>query len=167
MNIFCLDSDPIKAARFLDDKRCINQVKETAQILSTALYNLGYWASNLYQPTHRHHPCIRWAGKSRGNFDWLVLHGLALNEEYKHRFGNGLSHGHKSTEVILNCVQRFKDCKLDSLGMTAFTNCTNISGNIGVVKLYRLYMIQTKWSNPLSKPKWTKRGPPSWYKNVS
>lgn len=160
MNIFCTSSDPVIAAQNLDDKRLVKAVLETAQLLSTALYNLGYWTSNLYKPTHANHPCTLWAGRSRGNFNWLVLHGLALNEEYKYRYMRG---GHRSTTVILNCAEAFKECKLDRLGMEPFVNCTNISGNVNIVKLYQTYMIQSKW-NP--ETKWTRRGPPSWYKPI-
>jgi len=160
MNIFASDTDPVKAAQNLDDKRVVKMVLESAQILCAALYNLGYWKSNLYKPTHVNHPCVKWAGRSRGNFHWLVLHGLALNEEYKERFFS--IYPHKSTSVILSCAEIIKGVPLDELGMTPFANCTNISGNISTVKKYRAYLSQTKWRG--SNAKWTVRGKPSWYK---
>lgn len=160
MNIFASDSDPVKAAQNLDDKRVVKMILETAQILSTVLHKLGFGRSYIYKPTHSNHPCVIWAGRSRGNFNWLVLHGLALNEEYKERFFK--IYPHKSTSVILSCAEIFKGIPLDALGMTPFPNCTNITGNISTVKKYRAYLTQTKWRG--SNPRWTVRGKPSWYK---
>ena len=159
MNIFALHSDPVKAAEYLDDKRVPKMVLESAQILSSALDNLGLWKSYLYKPTHKSHPCVRWAGSSRGNFEWLVMHGLALGVEYKRRFG--ATKDHRSVKVILDCAERFKDCRMDVLGMTRFCNCTNITSNgTDVVSLYRQYMRQSKWG---LLTKWTNRGKPDWY----
>lgn len=160
MNIFASDSDPVKAAQYLDDKRVVKMVLETAQILSTVLHKLGSGSSSIYRPTHSNHPCVIWAGKSRGNFNWLVLHGLALNEEYKKRFFK--IYPHKSTSVILDCAKLFQKIPIDEKCMTPFPNCTNITGNISVVKKYRLYLSQTKWSD--GKARWTVTGKPSWYK---
>jgi hypothetical protein len=159
MNIFSSDSDPVVCAQNLDDKRVIKMALESAQILSTALHNLGHWSSNLYRPTHATHPCVHWAGHSRGNFNWLVLHGLGLGEEYKYRFG--ASREHQSCSVILNCAEAFKLCRLDRFGMTPFANCTPFNGNDSTVNRYRLYLTQ-KWD--ASEPRWTKRDRPKWYK---
>jgi len=53
---------------------------ETAQILSTI-------TGGPYKPTHANHPCTRWAAASRGNAEWLWMHGDALCGEYERRFG--------------------------------------------------------------------------------
>lgn len=157
MNIFATSSCPVESAQALDDKRLVKMVLESAQLISTALSRLGYWHSNLYRPTHVSHPCARWAARSRGNFDWLVRHGLALAEEYRYRYGRE----HQSSFVIQACAKAFKKCPLDELGLTPFENCTNITGNIPVTSRYRQYLIQEKWRN--SDPRWTRRGPPVWY----
>lgn len=159
MNIFASDTDPVKSAQALDDKRVVKMCLESAQILSSALHKLGYGRSNIYKPTHVNHPCVKWAARSKGNFHWLVLHGLALNEEYKTRFFKIYSH--KSTSVILSCAEIIKGVPLDELGMTPFVALVDVTGNISVIKKYRIYLNQTKWKN--SNPKWTKRGPPTWY----
>ena len=49
-----------------------------------------------YKPTHVNHPCTIWAGRSKENFDWLVVHGLALCDEYTRRYGRR----HKTQDVI-------------------------------------------------------------------
>jgi len=163
MNIFATSHCPIESAKALDDKRVIKMILESAQLLSTALYKLGYWQSNLYKPTHAGHPCTLWAMKSKGNFLWLVRHALALAEEYKYRYGRD----HKSSFVIEACRNRINDVPLDRLGgpfydkVTPFANCTPITGNISTVSKYRQYMIQNKW---IKDSNWSRRGPPSWYK---
>jgi hypothetical protein len=62
---------------------------EAAQILSSAAHLLGQPAP--YRPTHLAHPCVRWTAASRGNWRWVVAHGLALAEEYRRRYGR--AHG--------------------------------------------------------------------------
>lgn len=157
MNIFATSTDPVECARALDDKRLIKMILETAQILCSALANMNCPTEGLYKPTHRNHPCVRWAGAARGNFNWLVLHGLALNEEYKFRYQKN---DHKSTSVILSASEVFsKHSSLDVQGMTPFANCTNITGNLPVCKTYQLYMVQSKWDD---KTTWTRRGRPNW-----
>lgn len=41
MNIFVVDEDPAICAEYLDDKRVVKMVLETAQMLSTALGDAG------------------------------------------------------------------------------------------------------------------------------
>lgn len=53
-------------------------VLETAQILCTA-------HGGPYRPTHKNHPCVKWA-KDRKNAAWLLRLGLALAREYTRRF---------------------------------------------------------------------------------
>lgn len=158
MNIYVVDSDPLECAQVLDDKTLVKQVLVVAQILSTALHNLGYWKSNLYRPTRVDHPCVHWAEASRGNFNWLVLHGLALGKEYKDRFG---ASDHRSTSVILSCAEAFTLCRLDQVEMSPWVDLSGITGNISVLKKYRQYLIQ-KWS--VNAPRWTKRTHPEWFK---
>lgn len=159
MNIFATSSDPVKAAQYLDDRRLVKMVLETGQLLSGALYKLGYWKACLYKPTHLNHPCTIWARKSRGNFLWLVRHGQALAGEYEYRF----LREHKSLFVIREAAKIFNDeCRLDVLGMTPFANCTGIRGPGTTVSKYRKYMTTVKWVD--SNPVWTRRGRPDWYK---
>lgn len=157
MNVFVTSSCPIESARALDDKRLVKMPLESAQLLSTALYNLGYWRSNLYRPTHRGHPCTKWAGRSRGNFSWLVRHGLALCDEYRHRYYRV----HKSRGVILLCQEAFKDCPMDELSMTPFPNCTTVTDpKLSTIEKYRRYLVTEKWAG--ANPRWTNRERPEW-----
>lgn len=93
MNIFVLDRDPTVAAMLHLDKHVVKMPLETAQILSTI-------SDGPYKPTHRHHPCTIWARQSTGNYQWLVRLGIALCQEYTHRYGKR----HKSQDVIEQLV---------------------------------------------------------------
>ena len=100
MNIFVVDEDPQQAARDLCDKHVVKMPLESAQMLCTVLMELGVLGVP-YQPSHRNHPCTRWAATTRSNFDWLVTHGRALCNEYTKRYGRR----HKSEDVIEWCAQ--------------------------------------------------------------
>jgi hypothetical protein len=85
MNIFALDNDPVRAARWHSDRHVIKMILETAQILSTVHHGHGHPVT--YKPTHPHHPCTLWAGATAANYRWLQLLGLALCAEYTSRYG--------------------------------------------------------------------------------
>ena len=97
MNIFVLDQDPKTAAQMLVDKHVVKMILESAQILSTVCHAKGVEAP--YKATHKAHPCTVWAGQSKGNWQWLVDHSLAMCNEYTHRYGKT----HASQRVIEWC----------------------------------------------------------------
>ena len=99
MNIFILDSDPIKAAEYQCDKHVVKMCLETAQMLCTVLDDLNMTVP--YKATHRKHPCTVWAAETRGNFVWLCRHGVALCKEYSKRYGKE----HKCENVIKACLR--------------------------------------------------------------
>jgi hypothetical protein len=94
MNIFFLHVDPVVAAQFQHDKHVVKMCLETAQILCTVYDRFGLRGP--YKATHPRHPSVLWAGDSLGHYRWLVRHGLALCQEYTHRFGKR----HASQSVI-------------------------------------------------------------------
>lgn len=95
MNVFAVDRDPVRAARALCDRHVVKMTVETAQILCTAA-RARFGQEAPYRATHANHPCVKWAAAARGNWDWLVRHGLALADEYERRFGRA----HPSRAVI-------------------------------------------------------------------
>ena len=53
-----------------------------------------------YKLSHKNHPCAIWARESLTNYLYLCELGLALCDEYTHRYGKR----HKSEQVILWCI---------------------------------------------------------------
>lgn len=100
MNIFYLDENPVAAAKCLVDKHVVRMVLETAQILSTVSARYGVEAP--YRATHKNHPAVLWAGNTKANWEWTVLHGTAIACEYMARFGKD----HKSAAVIDWCLEQ-------------------------------------------------------------
>lgn len=95
MNVFVLDTNPVIAAQMQCDKHVVKMVLETAQMLSTI-------ADGPYKPTHANHPCTKWARANRTNYNWLVMHGLALCEEYTYRYGKV----HKCQAIIASLANK-------------------------------------------------------------
>lgn len=85
MNIFYLDEDIAKSAEALCDKHVVKMATETVQIISTAYFLLS-GVEGVYKPTHKHHPCVKWAAKSFYNFRWLCLYAFELGLEYTERY---------------------------------------------------------------------------------
>jgi len=160
MNIFATSECPTQSALNLDDLRLRKMIIESAQILSTAIYLRTRSLSDLlYRPTHKGHPCVRWAYRSRDNFLWLYRHGLSM--AVIHRDISGVEH---ASEKILH--EAHKSWHLFSnQGLTEFENCTTYKDgyeHVPIFDKYRLQMID-KWNSDLRSPKWTRRQIPDWY----
>ncbi len=152
MNIFILDYSPIKAAQFQCDKHVVKMPLETAQLLSS-VFEAG---EAPYKRTHYNHPCSIWARHSKENFLWLVEHGIALCDEYTHRYGKV----HKSKAVILWCAKNIKKIKFTKKGRSKFVLCFDPKHNKGnAVNSYREYYRAEK----RRIAKWTKRTEPKWF----
>jgi len=90
MNIFYLDSDPVKAAQIQYNKHVVKMILESAQMLCTAHHCYGNAEQKLnvpYKQAHLNHPSTIWARKSRATYRWLYLHMMALGDEYTKRYG--------------------------------------------------------------------------------
>jgi Pyrimidine dimer DNA glycosylase len=137
MNIFVLDLDPVVAASYYIDKHCVKMPLEIAQMLCTAINLQGN--ETPYKPTHKNHPCSVWLRESLSNWNWLVLHGIAVAEEYTRRFGKR----HKSQDVIDWCAEHLP--KLNDIGLTKFAQAMpDEYRNDNVVLAYRNYYIGGK-----------------------
>lgn len=152
MNIFVLDYNPIKAARYQCDKHVVKMPLETAQLLCS-VFKKG---EAPYKRTHYNHPCSIWTRESRENFSWLIRHGLALCDEYTFRYGKI----HKSKEVIIWCKDNMHKLVFLTEKKTFFVQCFDEKYQIGnAVQSYREYYQKekykiAKWGKARGKPKW-------------
>jgi hypothetical protein len=117
MNIFVLDTDVSKAALAHCDKHVVKMILESAQMLCTVANELG--VDTPYRSTHKHHPSTKWAAASKDNYLWLYNLMLALNEEFRYRFGH--DHNHLSVDKFLGRVELNQVLdRLEDNGLTPF-----------------------------------------------
>lgn len=110
MNIFYLSRKPSRCARWHCDKHVVKMILETTQLLYTAHWVLAAavgarpdfrtaptLASNPKQRgymsiSNPKHPSAIWVRESLCHYEWLCRLGIALCEEYQHRFGANKVH---------------------------------------------------------------------------
>ena len=97
MNIFWLDANLKRAAKYHCDKHVCKQILEYAQLLCSAHWMTGGKAP--YKKTHVNHPCSIWTRHNLANYNKLVKLALFLCKEYTRRYGKI----HKTEQVILWC----------------------------------------------------------------
>ncbi len=138
MNIFVLDNDINKCAKYHCSKHVVKIITESAQILCSAYYYTGQEYLSPYKLSHKNHPCCVWARESLSNWLWLRDLGIALYEEYKYRYNNK---DHKAGDIILD----LKVPNLSDIGLTEFAQAMPEKyKNDDVVKAYRDYYIGDK-----------------------
>lgn len=153
MNIFFLDKDVKLSAQFHNNKHVVKMILEYAQILSTVCNSYGMITK--YRPTHKNHPCVKWAGSSSYNWKLLKILSYWLNEEYKFRFSE--SKDHKSWRIInfLQCPPIFNNNKTTPC-LVMPDDCKKETA----VDSYRNYYLFHK----RHLADWGRRGPPYWWK---
>jgi hypothetical protein len=135
-------------------------ILETSQILCTVLNEKGFNAP--YKSTHKNHPCVKWAGKSFGNFEYLVDLLYSLNAEYEFRYNKCTSHLSfiKITEFLNSVSTTTTMYTFDQLERTPFVQCMPDQYRCNdPVQAYRNYYIGEKQHIA----KWTKRPVPKWF----
>ena len=152
MNIFILDENPKTCAEYHCDKHVVKMILESAQMLSTVSRLNGGEVG--YKPTHKNHPCTKWAGQSLTNWFWLQKLTEHLNEEYIYRYNKDVNH--KSYDVAQTLV--VPDIPL--LGLTPFAQAMPSEYKAdNAITAYRDYYKTEK----SAIANWTKRQPPTWY----
>ena len=141
MNIFVLDKNPIKAARYQCDKHVVKMILESAQLLCTAHHEhpRNPFPAKFYKPTHKNHPCARWVRRSFGNYTWLCLHALYLCDEYTYRYGKV----HASKPIIDWCTCNIPDIPICSTGDFVLAMPEEYKTD-DAVESYRNYYIKDK-----------------------
>ena len=154
MNIFVLHPDPGIAARMQCDRHVVKMTLESAQMLSTAVNELGGQAP--YKSAHVNHPCSVWVRESLGNFLWLYDHGMALAKEYTQRYGKV----HKSEAVIQECMDKVRPLPLFNLSRTPHPLCMpdEYKSDDAVEAYRRLYIADkagfAQWNKTTEAPSW-------------
>ncbi|HVY13364.1 MAG TPA: pyrimidine dimer DNA glycosylase/endonuclease V [Alphaproteobacteria bacterium] len=162
MNLFITSSNPKICAAELDDRRLIKSILETALLLSTALREHGFNRAKLYRSTHLHHPVTKWVMRHRGNYAWALAYFRAACREYTKRYGRK----HKSCALMPLFVTGKKALPPGKRGR--FQNSARNASlgldytHLPVLKAYRAYLA-AKWKR--EEARWTKRGPPKWFKS--
>ena len=101
MNIFVLDWDVKKCARYHNDKHVVKMILETAQLLCGVHHMTGKVTDQVpYKLSHKNHPCSIWAREDLNNYLWLCELGLELCREYTYRYDRR----HKSQDIIEWCL---------------------------------------------------------------
>lgn len=156
MNIFVLDRDIRKCARYHADQHVIKMILESAQMLCTVLWQHGIEAP--YKKTHVKHPCTLWAGESLSNWKWLRRLALALNNEFRYRYWRDQDH---ESAVI---VRGLDAPPLTDVGLTEFAQAMpeeyKVPGD--AVSAYRRFYIHEK-SRFVT---WTRRRAPKWFRSA-
>ena len=151
LNIFYVDTDPLRAAQALCDKHVVKMTLETAQLLCNAVPDEF---PGKYRSTHTNHPCNLWASASIDHYVWLMRHLSALGYEYTHRYGKT----HKSA-LLGHVLPDFPN--LPYAGWVAPPQCMPDQYRISrdTVAAYRRYYVGEK----AKFARWTKRQPPQWF----
>jgi len=155
MNIFVLDQDIKRCARYHCDQHTNKMILESVQLLCTALNKKGF--STPYKSTHIKHPCVLWVEESYSNFLWLQELALALNQECQYRYRK--ERDHKSIGVLPQIAEH----KFEDRGLTEFAqampNEYKIPGD--AVAAYRAFYLGEK----MGFARWTRRRTPAWVAN--
>lgn len=156
MNIFVLDLDTKKCARYHNNVHCIKMILESAQLLCGVHWVLGGEAP--YKLSHKNHPCAIWTRECIENYIWLCDLGLELCDEYTYRYGKR----HKSQDVIEWCLMNQPDLR-DNGDITEFALAMPDECKLdNVVDSYRKYYMVEKSSMAV----WKNRQVPEWFKKI-
>lgn len=152
MNLFILDEDIEQCAQAHVDSHVVKMPLEAAQLACTALWRNGVEAR--YKKTHEHHPCAKWARRTRSNFVWTIEYGLALCREYTHRYGKT----HACEAVLRECLASSHVIREGEL--TPHAQAMGFSfQRPTAIEAYRTYYREAK----RKLASWSKRETPIWW----
>ena len=160
MNIFVTDSCPVQSARNLPDKHIVKMPLETCQMLAIIYSDWYYGVGKIYKQdgtpyrtqhgAFRNHPCTQWAAANQYNLAWLILHGIALCDEYYQRYGKV----HTCYDVICQAQHIYHDCFDDDLSQAsrkvahftrAMPESIKFDTSIDTITAYKQYLNTKPW----------------------
>ena len=174
MNIFYLDSDPVRAALMHNDKHCVKMILESAQMLCTThryldqIYlpndkgdyiftRVGIMEKNegvIYKTAHLNHPSTIWVRQSVEHYNYLYGLFIALCDEYTHRYNKV----HLSDKKLRNLLSN-KPINIPCNGFIEPPQCMPmVYKDEDTVTAYRTYYMKAK----KHFMKYTNRQPPQW-----
>jgi hypothetical protein len=156
MNIFVLDDDIRRCARYHADQHVVKMILESTQMLCTVLNQNGIQAP--YKSTHTKHPCTMWTGRSLANWKWLRRLALALNREFRYRYRKETDH--ESALV----AQSLPLPPIPDLGLTAFAQAMPEQYRVhdNAIQAYRNFYVGEK----ARFASWTRRRTPRWFRDA-
>lgn len=114
-----------------------------------------------YKTTHgafRNHPCTIWANQTIDNASWLIAHGIALCEEYEHRYNKV----HSCYHTLIVALGMFPHGNPQN--HTPFTRAMpvefKLDTGIDTITAYKMYIGSKPWVStnylrvPSRKPDW-------------
>ena len=153
INIFVLDQDIERCARYHCDQHIVKMLLESVQFLCTAPNKKGI--ATPYKSTHVKHPCVLWVEGSFDNFLWLKDLALFHNDEYRYRFDK--QGDHRSISVLRQIsIYRYARHGLTPF-VQAMPNEYKVPGD--AVNAYRRFYIAEKQRFA----RWTRRDKPDWF----
>lgn len=168
MNIFAVDEDPVLAATMLPDKHIVKMPLECCQMLSI-VYSKWYHSIgiipkgdgtpyNTEKGAFRNHPCTKWVAESDHNIQWLIQHGIALCEEYNHRYGK--IHACYKSLMFAGLLYQHGCPEKHTPFARAMPDCYKLDESIDTVTAYKMYVASKPWAKdnylrcPDRKPDW-------------
>lgn len=152
MQIFATSDCPLECAHYLDDKRVVKMVLETAQLLSNVIHIHG--GIGPYRLTHRHHPCTKWAAGDIRNYYWLLKHFEALCTEYKNRYRRV----HKCEGLMSDFMAFLNDKRSDVSDRIPrpehFVNCASHHKDVECPHEAYILELELKWMQDIRRPTW-------------
>lgn len=156
-----LDVCPVKSAQMMNDQHVVKMILESAQLLSTAHWILdGYCGA--YKQTHENHPSAIWVRESRGNYEWLFNHLVALIDEHMYRYQHTTPHKtYSHLDTLRNPPRNLSETCLTPIRLAMPDSIKSLYSG---VQAYRAYYSICKRVKANGKPfTWTNREIPEWF----
>ena len=165
MNLFILSLCYRQCAEAMFDKHVSKIILEAVQMLCTAKYLLDppTDGTEIYKISHKNHPVSIWIRTSLENYTWTLNLVDAMHTEWKYRYNHPENKVHQSYEIATYLAAAAPpESAVPQKGLTPFALAMpDLYKCDDPVESYRRYYQSPEKQRIAS---WTKREPPSWYK---